>query len=303
MLYESLPEASQDALDRFARHLASERNRSAHTIRAYLGDVASLLDHASRLGRTDLGALDLTALRSWLARMRTTGSARTTLARRAAAARTFCRWAHADGLLERDPGLLLASPKPHRDLPEVLRADEAVDLAAAATESDPIGLRDRVVIELLYASGIRVGELCGLDVDDVDRSRRVVRVFGKGSKERTVPYGVPAETALGGYLDHGRPALARSDSGPALLLGARGRRLDPRSVRRILAVLAEQAGVPQVAPHMLRHSAATHMLEGGADLRAVQELLGHASLATTQVYTHVSVERLREVYRQAHPRA
>ena len=159
-------------------------------------------------------------------------------------------------------------------------------------------------LELLYASGIRVSELVGLDVDDVDRGRRLLRVLGKGSKERSVPYGVPAERALDAWLSRGRPALATPDSGPALLLGARGRRLDPREVRRTVhAAVAGTEGAPDIGPHGLRHSAATHVLEGGADLRSVQELLGHASLATTQIYTHVTVERLRAVHAQAHPRA
>jgi integrase/recombinase XerC len=187
----------------------------------------------------------------------------------------------------------------------VLAPDQAravVDAAAGAEE--PIGLRDSVVLELLYASGIRVSELVGLDVDDVDRSRRLLRVLGKGRKERSVPYGVPAERSLDAWLTRGRPALATADSGPALLLGARGRRLDPREARRVVhSATAGTPGAPDIGPHGLRHSAATHVLEGGADLRSVQELLGHASLATTQIYTHVTVERLRAVHAQAHPRA
>ncbi len=165
-------------------------------------------------------------------------------------------------------------------------------------------MRDSALLELLYASGIRVGELVGLDVDDIDRGRRVVRVLGKGRKERTVPYGAPAAAALETWLRSGRPLLAREASGPALFLGLRGRRLDPRTVRRVVhAAMQALDGVPDLGPHGLRHSAATHLLEGGADLRSVQEMLGHASLATTQIYTHVSVERLRRAYAQAHPRA
>ena len=179
-------------------------------------------------------------------------------------------------------------------------------IAAAAAErpqGDPIALRDTVILEVLYAGGIRVGELCGLDVDDVDRDRRVLRVIGKGDKERTVPYGAPAAAALDAWLRHGRPALATERSGAALLLGARGGRLDQRMARTVVTRAVEQAGGPAMGPHGLRHSAATHLLEGGADLRVVQELLGHSSLATTQIYTHVSVERLRAVHNQAHPRA
>jgi integrase/recombinase XerC len=304
-LHEALPEAMRDAVDAFARHLAGERNRSAHTVRAYVADVVSLLDHAVRMDATALGDLDLSVLRSWLARLRTTGAARSTLARRGAAARTFCTWAHREGLLPADVGQRLASPKARRELPGVLRADQAAALVTSPAEADaePVDLRDRLVLELLYATGIRVSELCGLDLADVDRGRRVVRVFGKGAKERSVPYGVPAERALDAWLRHGRPALVTAGSGAALLLGARGKRLQQGVVRRIVTAAVHAAGLPHISPHGLRHSAATHLVEGGADLRAVQELLGHASLSSTQIYTHVSVERLRAAYRQAHPRA
>jgi len=302
-VHAALPEAMREAVDAFARHLGSERGRSAHTVRAYVGDVVSLLDHASRMGCTRPGDLDLTVLRSWLARLRTTGAARTSLARRAAAARTFTAWAHRDGLLAHDPGAQLASPQPRRELPTVLRDDQAATLVTAPSGDDPVPLRDRLVLELLYATGIRVSELCGLDVDDVDRVRRVVRVLGKGAKERSVPYGQPAEQALDAWLRYGRPALATPYSGPALLLGAKGRRLQPTTARTVVARYAAEAGLPHVSPHGLRHSAATHLLEGGADLRSVQELLGHASLSSTQIYTHVSIERLRNAFRQAHPRA
>jgi integrase/recombinase XerC len=293
----------RDAVDAFARHLGGERGRSAHTVRAYVGDIVSLLDHAVRMGCAGPADLDLTVLRSWLARLRTTGAARSSLARRAAAARTFTAWAHRDGVLDTDVGARLASPKARRDLPTVLRGDQATALVTAPPGDEPLQRRDRLVLELLYATGIRVGELCGLDVDDVDRSRRVVRVLGKGAKERSVPYGQPAERALDAWLRYGRPALAVPASGPALLLGAKGRRLQPTAARTVVARYAELAGLPHVSPHGLRHSAATHLLEGGADLRSVQELLGHASLSSTQIYTHVSIDRLRTAYRQAHPRA
>jgi integrase/recombinase XerC len=300
-----LPEPYRAAVDRFERHLALERNLSAHSVRAYRTDVVGLLDHAARMGGRDLDRLDVQVLRSWLARLRSTGAARTTLARRAAAARTFTAWAHRTGLLATDPGAQLASPRPHRTLPPVLRQDQAAALVERPDPEDgPLGVRDRLVLELLYATGIRVGELVGLDVDDVDRHRRVVRVVGKGDKERSVPFGAPADRALDAWLRHGRPALAGPGSGPALVLGAKGRRVDPRTVRRIVhEQLAGLADAPDLGPHGLRHSAATHLLEGGADLRAVQEILGHASLSTTQIYTHVSVERLRAAFRQAHPRA
>jgi integrase/recombinase XerC len=301
--HAALPEAMRAAVDGFARHLASERGRSAHTVRAYVGDVVSLLDHAGRMGCAVPGDLDLGVLRSWLARLRTTGAARTTLARRAAAARTFTAWARRGGLLDRDVGAQLASPKAQRELPTVLRGDQATTLVTAPTGNEAVPLRDRLILELLYATGIRVSELCGLDVDDVDRARRVVRVLGKGAKERSVPYGRPAENALDGWLRHGRPLLASPRSGPALLLGARGGRLQATTARSVVSRYAEAAGLPHVSPHGLRHSAATHLLEGGADLRSVQELLGHAALSSTQIYTHVSIERLRSAYRQAHPRA
>ncbi|MEU9506477.1 tyrosine recombinase XerC [Micromonospora sp. NPDC048170] len=365
----------REAVDDFAGHLAGVRNRSAHTVRAYVGDVVSLLEHAHRMGCAELPELDLTVLRSWLAKQRTTGAARTSLARRAASARTFSAWAHRCGLLPADVAAALSSPRAHRDLPAVLRADQAAALveapgrfalgvppapptehdsrpAPSATDdsrpvapgengsrpaptaehdsrpappandgsrSTPSGsaeppgaadgvaeavlLRDRALLELLYGTGVRISEVCGLDVADVDHGRRVVRVFGKGGRERAVPYGVPAQRALDEWLRHGRPVLAASHSRDALLLGARGGRLNPTTARRIVSGYAEAAGLPPVSPHGLRHSAATHLLEGGADLRAVQELLGHSSLASTQIYTHVSVERLRAAYRQAHPRA
>jgi integrase/recombinase XerC len=301
---EPLPPALAAAAEAFVRHLELERGRSPHTVRAYAADVALLLDHAARLGVTDPAELDLAVLRSWLARLRSTGAARTTLARRGSAVRVFTAWAHRRGLLPADPGALLATPKGHRPLPDVLQPDEAALLVDAIDGDSPADLRDRLALELLYATGIRVSELCGLDVDDVDRGRRVVRVLGKGRKERSVPYGGPAEAALEAWLSHGRPAWAVAGSGPALLLGARGRRVDPRTVRTVVHQrLAAVPGAPDLGPHGLRHSAATHLLEGGADLRSVQELLGHATLATTQIYTHVSVERLRTSYDRAHPRA
>jgi len=292
----------------YERHLAVERDLAPHTVRAYLADVASLLEHASRGGTTDAADLDLRTLRSWLALQRTKGRSRTTLARRATAARVFTAWLARTGRAPVDAGASLASPKAHRTLPAVLRAEEAAALVAAAgeraAEEGPVGLRDALVLELLYATGVRVGELVGLDVDDVDRERHVLRVLGKGRKERTVPFGRPAARALDAWLREGRPALAHDRSGPALLLGVRGGRLDQRAVRTLVhRTAAAVPGAPDLGPHGLRHSAATHLLEGGADLRSVQELLGHASLATTQLYTHVTTDRLRRAYQQAHPRA
>jgi integrase/recombinase XerC len=408
----------QAALAGFERHLGAERGLSPHTVRAYIGDVRSLLEHAAGDDITALDRLDIAVLRRWLASQYRTGHARATLARRAASARTFTAWACAGGWLSRDPGPLLGTAKVRRRLPQVPRQDQMAAVLSAAgsvrggsgggtsaggsggrgggtsadgggTSADgggsnaggggrraensgegvssgressgrengggesssaqssggssgarssgeasgarssggegsgagnsggesrgqssrrgpeaELALRDVAIMELLYATGIRVSELCGLDVDDLDEGRNTVRVFGKGGRERTVPVGLPAVRAVAAWRRAGRPVLARQDSGPALFLGARGGRLDPRTARRVVhACLAAVTGVPESGPHGLRHAAATHLLEGGADLRSVQEILGHASLASTQIYTHVSVERLTAAYRQAHPRA
>ncbi|MEV4275403.1 tyrosine recombinase XerC [Actinoplanes xinjiangensis] len=358
-LHERLPTALRAAVDDFGRHLAVVEGRSEHTVRAYVGDVVSLLDHAAAEGRVTVADLDITVLRGWLAARMGTGAARSSQARRAAAARAFSGWAHRTGISPDDPGAQLASPRAHRSLPTVLRADQAASLmtpagmrddgtpgsegddgahttakngqAGTTTENhragattggtagndgggaetqnggsgagDGLEIRDRAVLELLYATGIRVGELCSLNRADVDHARQVVRVFGKGAKERAVPFGHPARRALDAWLRLGRPALANRASRDALFLGAKGGRLQPTVVRRIVADAARAAGLPHTSPHDLRHSAATHLLDGGADLRAVQELLGHSSLASTQIYTHVSTERLRAAFNQAHPRA
>jgi integrase/recombinase XerC len=304
-LRAGLPTPLADAVSAYERHLRLEANRSEHTVRAYVGDVVGLLDHLHRLNGTAVADLDLALLRGWLAVLRSRGLARSTLARRSASLRTFTAWARRTGRSDSDPGQLLASPRAHRPLPPVLRADEATAVMEAEPDNhSPAGVRDRLIVELLYATGIRVSELVGLDIDDVDRERRVLRVFGKGAKERTVPYGLAAERALDAWLTGSRDLLVSDTSGPALLLGARGARLGPRAVRTVVHDrVATVPGAPDLGPHGLRHSAATHLLDGGADLRTVQELLGHASLATTQIYTHVSIERLRQTYARAHPRA
>lgn len=309
----ALPPPSGEVVDAYERHLRAERGLSPHTVRAYVGDAVSLLGYVHGLDVLGTGTptqheLDVTGMRAWLAGQRSAGTGRTTLARRSAAARTFTAWAHRRGHLDDDPGERLVAPRPRRKLPSVLRQDQADELMhaaeAGAAQRDPAAMRDRVIVELLYATGIRVSELCGLDVDDVDRERRVLRVIGKGDKERTVPFGVPAQRAVVDWLTDGRPALATDKSPPALLVGARGGRMNPTSVRRIVHdAIAAVPGAPDLGPHGLRHTAATHLLEGGADLRSVQELLGHATLATTQLYTHVTVERLRSVHDQAHPRS
>lgn len=292
----------------FDRYLVSERGRSAHTVRAYLGDVRALIAFAADHGVADLTHVDLPVLRAWLASLTNEGRSRSTVGRRASVARTFFGWAARTGRLPRDPSLRLGSPRRDRMLPQVLgqqHARELLDVAlVAADDDDPVHLRDHAALEVMYGSALRVSELVGLDVDDVDTERRVLRVTGKGDKQRVVPYGVPAQQSLDAWLDRGRPRLVTSESGPALLLGRRGRRVGQRQVREAVhRLVAHVADADDVSPHGLRHSAATHLLEGGADLRAVQELLGHATLATTQIYTHVSVERLKATYEQAHPRA
>lgn len=297
-----------NALTAFERHLRLERGRSPHTVRAYLGDVGSFLDEVGAGDDTGLQAVTLADLRAWLGVLSRRGAARATVARTSASLRTFFGWLERTGRIAADPSLRLSAPSRHRTLPPVLAQRSAAALldvaAVAADDDDPVHLRDRAALELLYATGVRVGELVGLDVDDLDLSADLLRVVGKGDKERRVPFGVPARLAVIAWLKDGRPRLAGAQSGPALLLGRRGRRADPRQIRAVVhSLLQHVPDAPDLGPHGLRHSAATHLLEGGADLRMVQELLGHASLATTQIYTHVSVEHLKRSFAQAHPRA
>jgi integrase/recombinase XerC len=303
-----LPAALASAAQGFARYLEGERARSPHTVRAYLSDVHSLLAAAASDGASGLGELELSTLRRWLGAQSESGMSRATLARRAATARSFTAWAVREELLEADPALRLKAPKLEKTLPGVLNQQQVLrvlgGLEEAADDGGPLAIRNRAMVELLYATGLRVGELAGMDVDDLDPDRRTLKVLGKGNKERTVPYGVPAAVAVDDWLRRGRPVLAAETSGPALFLGVRGRRVDQRQVRAVVKDLLDALGdTAATGPHALRHSAATHLLDGGADLRAVQEILGHSSLATTQIYTHVSVDRLRRSYQQAHPRA
>jgi integrase/recombinase XerC len=301
-----------DLVEAWVRHLNAERNMSPNTVRAYAGDLAHLADYLERTGSGDLAEVDLRTLRRWLAGMHAAGAERATMQRRAAAARVFFAWAHGTGRIAADPATGLRSPRVDRRLPPTLEADQARRLleglaAHAAALEDAVAraraLRDVAMVEVLYASGIRVGELCGLDAASVDTDRQVLRVRGKGDKERTVPIGDPAARALDAWR-RVRGLVAGARAGDALFVGDRGARIDPRVVRRLVhRALAQLPDAPDLGPHGLRHAMATHLLEGGADLRSVQEILGHASLATTQIYTHVTAERLRAAYAQAHPRA
>jgi integrase/recombinase XerC len=301
--------AISEIRDAFLKYLEAERNLSSHTIRAYLGDLDSFFEHLEKLDITDFAKLELSHIRSWLANQQVKGGARTTLSRRAVSIRLFTKWATKMGYLAKDVGATLATPKGARTLPDVLNvADAGLAMDALATrvaeEDGPLSKRDCAMVEVLYASGARVSELCGLDLQDIDYERNTIRVIGKGNKERTIPLGNPAMRALEAWLKDGRPSLAGDKSDRAVFLGVRGKRIDQRTVRTVVYhALEALEGAVKLGPHALRHSAATHLLEGGADLRTVQEILGHASLATTQIYTHVSTERLQKAFKQAHPRA
>ena len=295
-----------EAAEAYATQLSSVRRLSPATVRAYAADLRDL---AAVAGDVEVTEVDLELLRDWLWRATERGDARTTIARRTASVRGFFAWALEAGLVETDPTVRLVAPKRGRALPHVATAGTLDDVLAAASaraaDGDVIALRDAAVLELLYAAALRVAELCGADLDDLDRGRNTIRVVGKGSKERIVPYGAAAAHALDSYLTRARPALAARGAGsPALFLGACGGRLGTRAAYDIVSrALAPAVGADTIGPHALRHSAATHLLDGGADLRTVQELLGHASLGTTQIYTHVSAEKLTAAYRLAHPRA
>jgi len=293
---------------RFLQYVELELGRSPNTVKAYGKDLASLFDFASKNGCQNISDVGIFELRGWLAQQRTAGLSSATIARRATAVRTFFAWAGNTNLIDEDPASALVIPKVSKRLPHVLAQSQATDamdrVQLRADDQSPVHIRDVAILELLYATGIRVGELVGLDTDDIDRSRRTIRVIGKGNKERVVPFGAGAEAALEKYLASARGQLTIAGSGLAVFLGARGKRIDQRVVRAMVhEVLQSLGGAPDLSPHGLRHSAATHLLEGGADIRAVQEILGHASLATTQLYTHVSMDRLRSVFQQAHPRA
>ena len=299
----------EEIRDSYSQYLVNEKALSTHTVRAYLGDLDSFIEHLASNGVTDTGDISLQLIRSWLATQQVRGGARTTLSRRAVSIRLFTKWATKRGYMATDVGATLATPKSHHALPGVLTQGDAVtaidSMATRAAEFDtPTSTRDVALVELLYATGARVSEVCGLDLEDLDFHRNTIRVLGKGNKERMIPMGAPAVKALNTYINEARPQLANDKSGRALFLGARGKRIDQRAVRTVVyEALSALEGVERMGPHSLRHSAATHLLEGGADLRTVQEILGHSSLATTQIYTHVSTDRLRQAFKQAHPRA
>lgn len=328
------------AVEGYLTHLADVRRLAPATVRAYRSDLLDLLE---TLGDPPLDDIEVDDLREWQWRAAQAGRSKATAARRTSTLRGFFAWAGERGLVAADPSQRLVSPKRGRTLPTVATADALDEVLAAsaaqAVNGDALALRDHALLELLYGSGARVSEVCSLDLDDIDHDRRTLRLHGKGDKERVVPFGLPAERALQAYLVRGRPALvargggddgdgggsagpsraggpsrtagrssARGDnvssSARAVFLGAKGARLGPRAVHALVSrTVGPSVGADALGPHALRHSAATHLLDGGADLRAVQEILGHASLGTTQIYTHVSSERLREAYRLAHPRA
>ena len=298
---------SAELIAKYEEHLALVRNLADNSIRAYVSDLQSFLNHIEKLGISEFSQLELTHLRSWLANIQSTGASRATMARRIVSIRAFTYWAASEGWMPSDIGANLAIPKPHKTLPEVLSHNET-DLVLQAIQAKrdvaptPINIRDLAMIEVLYASGIRVSELCGLDLGDFDQSRNTLQVLGKGNKERVVPLGIPAVKALQNWLSEARPQLINDISANAIFLGSRGKRIDQRTVREVVYDAMSAIG-SHMSPHGLRHTAATHLLEGGADLRTVQEILGHSSLATTQIYTHVSPQRLQQAYQQAHPRA
>lgn len=299
----------QDLEREYGEHLRNERNLSENSVRAYLADLESMLTHVNEMGITEFSHLELNHLRSWLANLQVRGAARSSITRRVVSIRAFTYWGAKNGWLPRDIGRDLVAPKPERTLPEILDIESAAEVITyleqrASQEQSANSLRDLAIVEVLYGCGIRVSELVGLNLGDIDRERCTLRVIGKGNRERIVPLGLPALRAIERWIVEARPELANSLSGTALFIGSRGKRIDQRVVRDVVYEATESLGRDlKLGPHALRHSAATHLLEGGADLRTVQEILGHSSLSTTQIYTHVTEERLKQAYEQAHPRA
>ncbi len=299
----ALPAAWVTVLDVYEVHLRDERMLAALTVDAYLSDLRQLAGFCAEFGIDDPAEVEALVLRRWLGALASESYARTSLARKTAAARTFFTLLLKRGLISVDPALQLSTPKVGRRLPKALRRDQIKALLAAPDAATPVGMRDRAALELLYATGARVSEVAGLDVDVVDLAGATARLFGKGSKERIVPLGEPACVAVERWLGEGRPVLATAAAGPALFVTQRGTRMTDHDLRAVVRRAAARAGLGGVTPHTLRHSYATHLLEGGADLRSVQELLGHVALSTTQIYTAVSRDHLRASYDHAHPRA
>lgn len=300
----ALPPGWSELLEEYSAHLRAERGLSPHTVRAYVTDLKDLATHVD----VEAARVTLARLRGWLARMADDGAAPATVQRRVACVRGFFAWAHREGLVREDPTVRLRAPRRRQALPRVPAAG-AVELGLAGAQArssegdDPLALRDLAMVEVLYSSGLRVSELCSLLLRDVDRERRSVTVLGKGGRQRTVPLGLPALRAVDAWLE-ARPLVAVPGGPDTVFLGARGGALDPRVARRVVHAVTAAAGPgADVGPHGLRHAMATHLIEGGADLRSVQEMLGHSSVATTQIYTHVTPERLRSAFNQAHPRA
>lgn len=302
-----MAELNEHLVDRFVANVATVKGYSENTQRAYRSDLNELVLHLQHLGRAETQEIELDDLRDWLYRITEAGASRASVARKSAAVRAFTDWLERNQLHPVDLGLRLRSPKVGHSLPKVVSRETLADLFAKLTFGAATGNADRLfdllVIELLYATGMRVSELVGLNLGDIDYSRRLLRVTGKGNKQRMVPYGEPAAHALESWIRSGRPAFLTESSDDALLLSSRGKRVNVRVVYGLVAGLLADTPMGAAGPHTLRHTAATHLLDGGADLRAVQELLGHSSLGTTQIYTHVSVERLRQGYQGAHPRA
>jgi site-specific recombinase XerD len=295
--------AWRESLAAYREHLVLDRDRSPHTVTAYLRDVDDLAVFCGDLAIDHPADVDLRVLRRYLAHLAERGYARATIARRASSVRSWFAFLSRAGYVGDDPAVLLGTPQQGRRLPRVLRPEEVAAVILAPDPATPTGLRDRALVELLYGTGARVSEACGLDLDGLDLAQGLVRLLGKGRKERLVPLGEVGRDAVDAYLHHGRPALASGTACDAVFLNGRGERWGPRDARSAVVAAGRAAGVGHVTPHTLRHSYATHLLEGGADLRAVQELLGHASLATTQRYTHLSRGRLVEIHAMAHPRA
>ena len=278
----------ESLIDAWGVYLRANLAVSEHTLRAYVSD--------------------LRAIRAWLASLVQQGKSRSTISRRTASIRSFTAWAYRRGYLDSDPGLLVTSARGDQKLPQVQTPSDTAELLSyAATrareENSPAAIRDWAILETIYATGIRVSEVCSLDTTSIDQQGMTLRVIGKGNKERVVPFTRACLSALQAWLSHGRQSLAIPEAGRALFVGDKGRRIDPRVIRSMIHRMCAQAGVRDLAPHALRHTAATHILAGGADLRAVQEMLGHSSLQTTQRYTHVDAQRLSAIYKQAHPRA